>query len=68
MAVILLVCELVTAGRGATWLVSWAELGAIQGIENREWATVRQSHIKENYTEHRGRKEGASSRKMSSGF
>lgn len=58
MAVKLLVCELVMAGRSAERLGSLAELGAIRGMENREQVTVTQSHIKEIYTEHRGRTEG----------
>ncbi len=72
MAVKPLVCELVMAGRSAERLGSMAELGAIQGIENREQVIVTHSHIKEIYTEHRGRKdgrkEGGSSRETNPGF
>lgn len=63
MAVKLLVCELVMAGRSTERLGSLAELGAIRGgVENREQVTVTQSHIKDIYTEYRGRKEGAAAR------
>lgn len=58
MALKLLVCELVMAGRSEQRLGSLAEPGAIQGMVNREQVTVTQSHIKEIYTEHRGRMEG----------
>lgn len=46
MAVKLLVCELVMAGRSTKLLDSLAELGAIQRVENREQDTVKQNHIK----------------------
>lgn len=64
----LLVCELVMAGRSAEQLVGLAELGAIQGMENREQVTETRNRIKEIYTKHRGRKEGGSSREMCLGF
>lgn len=43
MAVKLLVCELVMAGRSTEWLGTIAELEAIQRVENREQVTVTQT-------------------------
>lgn len=61
MAVKLLVCELVMAGRSTGLFSSLDELGAIQRVYNREQVTVRQNRIKRNlHQAQRGKKEGVS--------